>query len=132
LSSYTDYQREWYQTNIIREREKRRSYAKQYRVSNPKARILAAAKQRSKERGLDFSITENDFEIPSLCPILGCPLEIGTRMYAPSLDRIDPTKGYIAGNVWIISLKANVMKNNATPEELQKFARWVENELKIS
>jgi hypothetical protein len=44
---------------------------------------------------------------------------------SPSLDRIDNTKGYIKGNIMVISNKANTMKNNATPKELTKFARWI-------
>jgi hypothetical protein len=36
-----------------------------------------------------------------------------------SLDRIDSNKGYVKGNVWVISRRANVIKNNATLEELE-------------
>ena len=39
--------------------------------------------------------------------------------------RIDNTKGYIKGNVWVISKKANLMKSSATLEELQTFCKNV-------
>jgi hypothetical protein len=35
------------------------------------------------------------------------------------VDRIDPNRGYIADNIWVISWKANRMKSNATLEELK-------------
>lgn len=55
------------------------------------------------------------------CPVLGVPLVDGNT----SIDRIDPSKGYVPGNLQIISSKANRMKNNATVEELRRFAEWV-------
>ena len=34
-----------------------------------------------------------------------------------SLDRIDPTKGYVPGNIRVISSRANILLNNMTAEE---------------
>ena len=50
---------------------------------------------------------------------------------SPSLDRIDPNKGHIKGNLMWISLKANGMKQNSTNEELIKFSNWIIKEIKV-
>lgn len=65
---------------------------------------------------------------PKVCPVFGFELKPGPRGFdphSPSADRIDPTLGYVRGNIQIISLKANVMKANATKQELRAFAEWV-------
>jgi hypothetical protein len=87
-------------------------------------KILSRAKSRAVLKGREFSIDESDIHIPDLCPILGVPLIEGTE-YAPSIDRIDSTKGYVKGNVQIISKRANVLKNNATAEELEKVFNFM-------
>ena len=43
-----------------------------------------------------------------------------------SLDRIDISKGYVLGNVAVISLKANTLKNNADIEQLRRILSYVE------
>lgn len=96
------------------------------RLNNPEKYLLFRAKSRAKSSGIPFSISEADIIIPSHCPVLGHPLITDAgRRYAPSLDRIDPDKGYTPDNIQVISNLANTMKNNATPEELLAFARWI-------
>jgi len=87
--------------------------------------LLSQAKIRSNRFGLEFNLDLSDIIIPEFCPILGVKLVRGTKTkstFSPSLDRIDNSKGYIKGNVRVISNLANTMKNNATKEQLFSFA----------
>ncbi len=67
--------------------------------------------------------------VPFLAHKLGIELEWEERVNgghdnSPSLDRIDSTKGYVKGNVMIMSNLANRMKSNSTPEQLKQFSRY--------
>ena len=94
---------------------------KEWRSQNPEKFLLNSARSRAKQRGVPFSITVVDIEIPEFCPYLKVRLEPNT-MYAPSIDRITPSLGYVPGNVEVISRKANMMKSDASVEELLEFA----------
>ena len=88
--------------------------------------IIRNSKYCAKRRNIEFSIRYTDFELPELCPILGIKLEYGAGHdgNAPqhaTLDRIDNTKGYVPGNVMIVSRLANAMKNEASFNQLQTF-----------
>jgi cupin superfamily acireductone dioxygenase involved in methionine salvage len=48
-------------------------------------------------------------------------------MYAPSIDRIDNTRGYIKDNIIIVSRRANILKKDATIDELRKLANYYEH-----
>ena len=48
-----------------------------------------------------------------------------SKSNSPSIDRLDNTKGYVKGNVWVISTLANNMKNSAGFKDLHIFADWV-------
>lgn len=121
-----EYQRRWY--SLKREDpeflRKRAEQAREGRKRNPEKRLLQGAKDRARTKNLPIDIELSDIKIPDNCPILGVPLELGTP-YAPSLDRIVPSEGYTKGNVWVISRKANAMKQDASKEELERFAEWV-------
>ena len=90
---------------------------------DPRSPMWSRAKYRAKQKGLDFNITKEDIVIPDTCPLLGIPME------SPSLDRIDSTKGYTKGNVWVISNRANTLKNDATLSELKLLVERLEKVL---
>ena len=94
------------------------------------------AKARAVRKDLDFNIEIEDIEIPKMCPILKIPLFVstgksGAYKNSPSLDRIDSSKGYIKGNIQVISQLANSMKGAANWEELKLFADWVYSQTPI-
>jgi hypothetical protein len=115
------------QANKTKAERSREANARYYR-HHPKRELLHSAKRRAKEKDCQFDLRETDFEIPTVCPILGIPLVCGKGSItpnSPTLDRIVPLLGYIKGNVWVISARANLMKNDASIHELIDFAEWV-------
>lgn len=91
-------------------------------ISNTKEyRMWKSAQERALKKGLEFSILVDDIKIPEVCPLLNKKLLIGDKKYTPSLDRIDSTKGYTQDNIWVISHRANQIKNDATLDELEKI-----------
>jgi hypothetical protein len=84
--------------------------------------------QRAKRDGVPFEIQPADIIIPEFCPLLGIKLEAGNQVWhenSPSLDKIIPEKGYVRGNIQVISHRANWIKSNASLEELQAIvANW--------
>ncbi len=101
---------------------------------NPRSRWLAGARSRAKRSSVPFDLTAADIVIPTHCPVLGCKLEIGDNRQsdtAPSLDRLRPERGYVRGNVFVISYKANRWKNNASPQDLRTIADWMERMLRV-
>ena len=131
LEKYKAYQIKYREKNRDKFNESQKAWGK----NNPEKAILIKTKTRAKKNGTEFNIDITDIRIPEKCPILNIPIirefkgggnkNKGPRATSPSIDRLDNTKGYVKGNIQIISHKANVMKNSATPEELLQFAFWV-------
>jgi hypothetical protein len=95
---------------------------------SPEKFIWKQARHRAKHdyNGMEFDIQPEDIVIPTHCPYLGIEIRFfGERNQAPSLDRIDSSKGYTKDNIQVISSLANQMKTNATKEQLVAFAKGV-------
>lgn len=101
---------------------------KQYYIDNPSKYLLLVAKQRARGSGLPFELIESDIVIPELCPALGIPLARGDRGNhdnSPSIDQTTPGKGYVKGNISIVSHRANRIKSDSTLEELEMIVAYV-------
>lgn len=99
------------------------------RIKNIATQLLNSCRVRALEKNMKFNIVKEDIIIPEYCPILLTKIECGTKKdysNSPSVDRIDNTKGYVKGNIQVISKKANTIKNNATIEELILFSKWID------
>lgn len=105
-------------------------YLKEWWQKHPKKYLLAAAKTRSRLNQLEFNITEDDIIIPEVCPILGVKLNpVHYSKYdkenSPCLDRINNDRGYVKGNIAVISFKANRLKGSLTKELLERLLVYV-------
>lgn len=111
--------------DVYLERAKRqRKYAKV--KETPEQLILERIKVSAKKRGLDFNLDIEDIVIPDVCPYLGFALRFNEgrpEKDSYSVDRLDNDKGYVKGNVEIISCLANMMKQNSSRDEQLRFAR---------
>ena len=130
--------------------DRKASASRKWRAAHPEAQALASARWRSsnpaqirlgmlinnsriraKAKGIPFSLTKEDIVIPEVCPILGIPFSYppaghrGPWDYSPSLDRIEPSLGYVSGNINVISFRANRLRNDATLAELELILTYV-------
>lgn len=136
-----EYNKKYYLINkekIIRQTtENKKRIAKE----DPVYSLFVRAKERAKKRNILFDIDKeylkSIYPKNNRCPILDIDFQLGflneikkNRDYAPSLDRIIPSKGYVKGNLVIVSFIANRVKNNVSVETLEKIVNFYKNNLK--
>ena len=108
--------------------EKRRNLGVEENTKIWFAKRAKAAKGRAKKKGIDFNLKFDDLEYPEFCPMTKKKLTYAVqtkdteyhrnradqRPEAASLDRIDPSEGYVAGNVRVVSWLYNHIKGPHT------------------
>lgn len=125
----TKHDRDRYKLPDVKKRKAHQS--KEWARNNPEKYMIIQARSNAKARGIEFTITKDDIDIPAKCPLLG--IEIIRNVFSTgrpdnmiSIDRVDSDKGYIPGNVKIISFLANKIKTNATPDQIKRMAENID------
>jgi len=99
-----------------------------------KKKLWYGVRTRANQRDVFFDLKIEDIVIPKTCPALGIPIEpivgkgridFGKNWNSPTIDRVDPTRGYVPDNIRVISYRANFLKNEATADELEAIARYI-------
>lgn len=97
--------------------------------------MLSNAKRRAKKSCVPFNLKLDDIVVPAVCPVLGIWLEVGggisfaARMNSPSLDRIVPERGYVEGNIIVVSNLANCIKSVATPDQIIRVGEFYKKKM---
>jgi hypothetical protein len=122
----------------IKDRVKNNAATRRLTLDGHITSLLHAAKGRAKKSGTPFNLELDDIKsiFTDRCPVFGIKLAWCTKnghqqQDSPSLDRIDPEKGYVPGNVQWISMRANAMKHSANFEQLHQFADWIKKTIPL-
>jgi hypothetical protein len=123
-------------------RDKRQKYLKTHReevnrkhkeryhsrkAKDPIGQMLVAVKRRATRDNLPYNLTPEMINIPTHCPVLGMELMFNKGQAednSPSIDKLVPSLGYVEGNISIISYRANMLKSNASLEEMKALYEW--------
>lgn len=109
----------------------RTQWAKQGSTIEGRARqLFRAAKKRADNAGLAFTITPRFIEDrlkKGICERSGInfdfgPSETHTNKFAPSIDRIDPSKGYTPENSRLVIAMYNFCKGQYSDKDVEAFA----------
>lgn len=108
---------------------------RRWKESNPKRAwctyAVSSMRRRAIRKQMSFEVTAQQLEAitPDTCPVFGIEFQfIDSKRQSsnsPSVDRLDSSKGYVLENLCVISMKANVIKNAYTAEDVFKVARWM-------
>ena len=118
---------------VCRKAQKAKHYTK-----HPKRKwaesVIAGAKYRMRQlgRGHECTITAPYIYsiAPDRCPIFGTEFVFAGRKVnkeSATIDRLIPELGYVPGNIAVISMKANQIKNAYRSEDILKVGEWLKS-----
>lgn len=95
--------------------------------------LIATSRTRARKRGLEFDLEKHADEIQAridrgFCELTGEPFDLspGRKFNSPSLDRIDPCRGYTYDNVRVVLNLMNVAMNTWGEDTLRMvMTKWL-------
>jgi len=116
-------------------RQQRNANAKMHyarlRTAQPYRMLVLSAKGRARKKQVPYDLTVQwaQERWTGRCELTGIPFELaygrgkkGGRPLSPSLDRIDPAKGYTQGNCRFVLQAINAFKGTMPDEEMLRLA----------
>lgn len=101
-----------------------KEYRRHYNVTHWGKYLLLKAKANARRNDVPCNLDEGDILIPKFCPILNIPISphaTGRAWNTPTVERLVPSKGYVKGNIIIISWRANRLKCDASFDEIERL-----------
>lgn len=96
------------------------------------AQLYYQSRKRAKEKGIEHTLSKEDIPLVHVCPVRLVELKRSTGRFNPdsyTLDRVDSSKGYIPGNVRVLSWLANNLKNNLSVEDIERLLQYMKGTL---
>jgi hypothetical protein len=120
-------------------REGKRRQRKNFKAKNPHLNLIKGARQRAKDKGLPYDLNKYYKELrerfeQGVCEVSGLPIKKTPGQVTwdtPSIDRIEPEKGYVYSNVRIVAYAVNVALNDWGLEQFIEIARAVDSRYKL-
>ena len=83
--------------------------SRKFREADPIRALFYNLKHHAKQRGHEFHLTRDEFA--AFCESTGYHLTVGRTAQSSSIDRIDGSKPYQAGNIQISTVSNNAIKS---------------------
>lgn len=120
---------------VTKDAEKRKQYTQSRREADDRnivRYLIRVARARAKKLGIECTISVNDVPLVHTCPISLREMHRHRGSFdvdSYTLDRVDPSLGYIPGNVRVISWGANNAKNALSVGEVERLLAYMRGEL---
>ena len=124
-STKQEYQKQYYLNNkqqLLAKHRERNKASPRYALTS----ILALARKRAEVSIDQTHLLELYDQQEGLCALSGVRMTWATGSASPtsiSVDRIDPTKGYVEGNVRLVCMAVNAFRSTMDDAGLLKFAK---------
>lgn len=135
-------------TNYKRDPETRRTWENKFKskylktCSGASAKLLRASRKNAARKNVEFNLTKEWIENKlkhMTCEVSKLPLTLNTKTerefrcnpFNPSIDRIDPKKGYTKDNCQLVCWIYNLAKSDFNHEIVMELARALSNNSEI-